>query len=67
MAEKTTVHLGENSPEEVAFKLMQEIASAESKKLYRGLGTGSTPDRKWILQTYFECRKVVYGGKPALD
>lgn len=52
------VTLGENSPEEVAYKLFREVANAEGKRsIY---GTGSTaPDRKWILDTYAECLLAV--------
>lgn len=53
------VHIGENSPEEVAYKLMTTIASLESLDLY---GHGKKPaDRKWLLDTYAECMKAVQG------
>lgn len=51
MADTSVVHIGENSPEQVAFKLMQLIAINEGK-------TGSA-DRKWMLDTYAECLHVV--------
>jgi hypothetical protein len=60
MADKqTVVHIGENSPQEVAYKLMQEIAKAEDKYL-KSTGTGgqSKADRKWILDTYAECLRA---------
>jgi hypothetical protein len=53
MADTPVVHVGENSPEEVAFKLMREIAMAENKSL-RGAVAGDKPNRKWILDTYAE-------------
>ena len=31
MADNTVVHIGENSPEQVAFKLMEKVANAEDK------------------------------------
>jgi hypothetical protein len=52
------VHVGENSPEEVAFKLMREIAMAENKSL-RGAVAGDKPNRNWILDTYAQCLSVV--------
>ena len=52
----TTVHIGENSPEYVAFKLMERIASNEQKGLY---STHSEADRQWILSTYAECLQTV--------
>lgn len=61
MADNAVVHIGENSPEHVAFKLLVVIADVEKKRL-PGLsgGTGFVePDRKWILDTYVECSKAV--------
>jgi hypothetical protein len=53
------VHIGENSPEQVAHKLMHEIANVEKRELY---GHGDNPaDRSWILDTYAECIKAVRG------
>ncbi len=53
----TTVHIGENSPEEVAHKLMHEIAKVEGLNLYQARD-GKTADRKWILDTYADaCRR----------
>ena len=46
MADQTVVHLGENSPEQVAYKLLERIAAYEN---------WSTFDRKKLLDTYAEC------------
>jgi len=58
MADATVVHLGENSPEQVAYKLFIAIAHAENKH-----PTASKPwpdtDREWILNTYAKCLYVV--------
>lgn len=54
MADQAVVHIGENSPEQVAFKLLKEVARAEGKGLYDG-AHGEKPDRKWLLDTYAEC------------
>lgn len=54
MAEQTVVHIGENSPEQVAFKLWQEIVQVE---VYNA---NKKPDRKWILDTYAECLTTVH-------
>ena len=61
MADTPVVHLGENSPEQVAFKLFREIANAENMIITLGSGTDLTkkPDRKWILNTYRECLYAV--------
>jgi len=57
----TVVHIGENSPEQVAYKLMEKIADVENMILYTpSNGSRSTvADRKWILDTYAECLKTV--------
>lgn len=67
MAYDTTVHIGENSPEQVAYKLLEEIAFAEGKSLRAGM-TGQKADRAYILSTYWECWRVVQGiGTEELD
>jgi|HubBroStandDraft_3_1064219.scaffolds.fasta_scaffold736471_1 hypothetical protein len=38
MADDAIVHIGENSPEHVAYKLMERIAEAEGKNLHRSSG-----------------------------
>jgi hypothetical protein len=61
MADKNTViHIGENSPEQVAYNLMLHIARIEDKLLYRS-GTREGADRKWVLDTYVECLRAVRG------
>ncbi len=56
MADAPIVHIGDNSPEGVAFKLLREIATSEKKTLMGiHLGNGAAVDRKWILDTYAEC------------
>jgi hypothetical protein len=52
------VHIGENSPEQVAYKLMQHIAYAEKVKLE---GAGANATREWIIKTYMMCRVAVDG------
>jgi hypothetical protein len=46
MSELPPIHIGENSPEEVALKLLRYIASVERKVLHT-----TTPDSGEILQT----------------
>lgn len=58
MAEgNTTVHIAENSAEQVAYKLLETIAAVEGKTLYRS--DKGMADRDWILSTYVECIKAV--------
>jgi hypothetical protein len=52
----TTVHLGENSPEEVAYRLLKGIALTEGKKVQFGLVIA---DRQWLLTTYTACINAV--------
>jgi len=50
MSEQPIVHIGENSAEEVAFKLYHVVRVAEGPQRI---------DRKWILDTYAECLRTV--------
>jgi hypothetical protein len=54
MADADALHIGENSPEQVAFRLLYEIANVEGIEM-RGLSGTKKADRKWILDTYAEC------------
>lgn len=58
VAEAAQVHVGENSPEGVALKLLYEIAEAEGMQM-RHAGGSKKPDRQWILDTYAECIMAV--------
>ncbi len=58
MAEQTVVHIGENSPEQVAYRLMDNIAHVEGKVLFKDQNSA---DRTWILDTYAECLRAVRG------
>lgn len=59
MADNTTVHFGENSPEQVAYKLMRDIVAAEDRSF--GASKANRIDRKWLLDTYGECLQAVKG------
>jgi len=60
MADGTSiVHIGENSPEQVAYRLLQTIASNEKNSLFSSKPEGATADRKWLLDTYAECLTTV--------
>jgi hypothetical protein len=55
-----TIHIGENSPEHVAWKLLHDVAAVEGKAFHRTPGPNQEPaDRKWILDTYAECIRAV--------
>ncbi|WP_420431068.1 hypothetical protein [Hyphobacterium sp.] len=57
MADGTTIKQDHNSPEEVAYKLFQDVLNVEKRALY---AHGDNPaDRKLILDTYAECLLAV--------
>jgi hypothetical protein len=61
MADKPVVHIGENSPEHVAYRLMQNVFEAEAPQ---------KPSRQLILDTYAECLLAVLhpqGRRPGKD
>jgi len=53
------VHIGENSPEHVAWRLMRLIADLERRSVK--FGTGNAADRNYILDTYAECLEAAQG------
>jgi hypothetical protein len=60
MADQAVLHIGENSPEQVAYKLMLDVARIEKRALHGDASSGYTPaDRKWLLQTFMECHYAV--------
>ena len=62
MADNTTVHIGENSTEYVAYRLLLEIARTEDRDFYP---TGKKPaDREYILSTYAQCLRAARGMHP---
>jgi hypothetical protein len=63
MADAPAVHIGENSPEQIAYKLLLDIQRIEQKAFHKGdLSAGwSTADRAWILNTYAECLRATTG------
>ena len=60
MADAPVVHIGENSPEYVAYRLLRDIAGVEEKSKGPAY-TMANADRKWILDTYAECLHTVKG------
>lgn len=66
MAEtNTVVHIGENSPEQIAYKLLERVASVEQKLMYatKQPGESQVADRKWILDTFSECLTAAKGNR----
>ena len=49
---------GDNTPEQIAFKLMERIAEVEGVSFVKG-GKEKTATRKWILDTYAESLDAV--------
>jgi hypothetical protein len=59
MSDNKVVQMGENSPEEVAYKLMRDIARAERIYLVGSMGADVNSSREWILRTYCQCLQAV--------
>ena len=59
MSDTPVVHIGENSPEHVAYRLLRDLMTAED----RGIRDTSKNrvDRKWLLDTYAECLYAANG------
>jgi hypothetical protein len=55
--DETVLHIGENSPEQVAYRLMHEIADVERIAIHAGElePKWTRAGRAWILNTYQEC------------
>jgi hypothetical protein len=64
MADQTTVHIGENSPEQIAYKMLVHVAAAEGFHLRSGPTSDAVkPTREYILDTYAECWIAAKGGR----
>lgn len=58
MADTPVVHIGENSPEQIAYKLLHDIARNDGKlDSYKRLQA----DKQYILDTYAEALNTVRG------
>ncbi len=56
------VHIGENSPEHVAYRLLQQVMNIERMSPTQDPAQGWRPaDRKWLLDTYAECLQATKG------
>lgn len=66
MTDQAVVHIGENSPEQVAYKLLRDIARLE-KKYNSSLHHFENTDRKWILETYADCLDAARGLRSEFD
>ncbi len=60
MSEKSVVHIGENSPQQVAYKLLHIVAKGEGKNISH---TSTAVDRKWLLDAYAECLQATMGNR----
>jgi hypothetical protein len=63
MSDASVVHIGENSPEHVAYQLLKLVAYLDGQDI--GTATANAyaskpkADRKWLLDTYAECLRAV--------
>ena len=57
-----------DSPEIVALALLERIARSEGRHFdVNPEDGGTTADRKWVLDTYFECLTAVKGHRATPD
>ncbi len=63
MADSSVVHVGQNSPEYVALKLLEMVARVEKRTFYHSqdMRNETTADRAYLLDTYAECLEAVRG------
>jgi hypothetical protein len=60
MAGEPVVHIGENSPEHVAYTLLKDVMSIEMKTAHRpGNQDYTQATKEWLLTTYAECLQAV--------
>ena len=61
MSEPSSDHrAADESPESIAYRLMQLVADLENKTLHGNPAKERTnADRKWILDTYAECLRAI--------
>jgi len=57
------IHIGENSPEYVAYRLLLDVMSAEDTSLHAG--GSKRANREYLLTTYRQCLRTVRGIDPA--
>lgn len=58
MVDHSILQIGENSPEHVAYRLMERIADVEGVSLSKA-GKEKLATRKWILDVYAESLDAV--------
>jgi hypothetical protein len=58
VADHSVLQIGENSPEHVAYRLMERIADVEGVSLSKA-GKEKLATRKWILDVYAESLDAV--------
>ena len=58
MVDSSVLQIGENSPEHVAYRLMERIADVEGVSLSKS-GKEKPATRKWILDAYAESLDAV--------
>jgi hypothetical protein len=59
---KPIIHISENSPEHIAYRLLERIAALEGKSFRGSPQQGRVKaDRAWVLDTYAECLETVRG------
>jgi|tagenome__1003787_1003787.scaffolds.fasta_scaffold18179075_2 hypothetical protein len=54
-------HMGPNSPEKVAFDLMERVAFIEGKRIGRDQEYRGKTDRTWFLNAFADCLDAAQG------
>ena len=65
MGNTAVVHMGENSPEHVAYKLMKHVADLEKRSFNPDpeVQGWKAMDRTYLLDTFAECLKATRGNR----
>jgi hypothetical protein len=65
VTELVLVHAGPNSPQKIAFDLMERVAFIEGKRIGRDQEQRTRTDRAWLLDAFSECLEAVQGRRPS--
>lgn len=63
MTDIPVLHIGDGSPEQIAFRLLMIIGQSEGKSLDASGYAKPDVTRKWLLDTYAECLDATRGSR----
>ena len=68
MADQPAMHIAENTPEHIAYRLLKDVMNLERMTLNAEPPTGwKTATRAYVLDTYLECIDAVRGLRKRSD